>query len=145
MIDIGFANQILIITDNVSSSRELDNLYLSVFCTFNSSCLFTSVISDSPYCSIFIKLFGFEKPSNLYFSCPSALGIPRFLALIMSGNIHLFILIRFSDPTHFITDFFINIPTGLFGNCNIDVSSNFALNSTLFSIIPLFSDLLALA
>lgn len=61
MIDIGFANLILIITDNVSDFGEYGNLCLSVFVTPNSPRPSISIVSGCPRHSAFVK---FSDHSN---------------------------------------------------------------------------------
>lgn len=85
MIDIGFVNLILIITDNVSDFGEYGNLYLSVRVTPDSPRLSTFIVSGSPRPSAFIEFFDHSN------------SMPNFFANILANSFGNFGMDTFSN------------------------------------------------
>lgn len=96
LINIGFVNLILMIVDNVCSSKEPCNPYLSALDTPRSLRPFAPIVPDSSQSSVHI----------------------------ISGNPHLSGLIESFDCGNSMADFFTNVLTNSFGNFGMDPFSN---------------------
>lgn len=124
MINIGFVNLILIIVDNVFGSKESGNLYF-----------FALGMPNSPRFSVSIA------PDSLRFFTPIVSGNPYSSTYTMSNSSGLSTFFESFNLNNSIANLFTNILINLFGNFNIDGSSDLAVDLIPSFAIPFFSDL----